>query len=85
MNFFWSSFFELPAPVTKPLTYRVWDMFSAYRPKPYVLTDCEQSRSFPSPLEITEFFSWRARNNWNMRSIPIIPFSVLTLVCINIF
>lgn len=30
--------------------------------------DCEQSLSLPSPLVVTEFFSWHTRNYWNMQS-----------------
>ena len=43
----------------------------------YLNLGCKLSLSFPSLLEVTEFFSWRARNYWNMRSRGAIPHSLL--------
>ena len=43
--------------------------------KKYVLIDCEQSLSFPCPLEITEFFFGRARNL--ILELAIYPHSLL--------
>ena len=89
-QWFWSSSFELsvgqvyPIPYPWPIACGTWLSTWTCMYKPYVLIDCEQSLSFPCLLEITEFFSWRARNYWNMRSVPI-PSSFLSIGCITYF